>query len=250
MKIKYFILNNPPIKLTSSYRKNIKALKSQSIDFWDSKDQFTNQKMICFKSYLLESDIETTIQIYKALIPQIILSFNDYGLSYDKVNEILIHKYGLPDDCNDSADVCYFNTGSCQLVHTLNEVRMGCYEHYIDIIFHPVSHLLKTKNYPAYKKFKDQVNACISNTYMKVDWLSYRTFPEISLFMSVSCQTQGIYFIGERKSATAIPFDVSTYVEDGRKIITKKPRSDKKVELIFSSSEDLLLIICNYLKNL
>ena len=253
---KRFLITRPNVALTKSLKQNVKSLMDNNVELFIRKDELSKKSLVCFEAVLFNSDIRIIVKMPKGFLAKswysrntIIIDFQD-ELSNEfvaKVQDELIKNLGVPDDCNASADTCYYNVDSFQLVHSVEEVRYGYVQHRLFIDFNPKRHLKTNDNFDKINDMRNFILSCTLDKNMLITHMTYNELQNVSLHFLLEDKQKGYYCRGIRGEIKITPFTINSFVdENGINNVSHNPVTEKSITKRYSTRDDIKRILCEF----
>lgn len=248
---------NDKLILTFSVKKNIKLLKEKNIPFQIKKDSVSKMKTINFQTELFDSNEIVVVKIPYNLTARL-FGFKDITIitlaedksdyysdeSFNEIEKIIERKYGLPEYCNGTAEHLIFKIGSLDLIHTIDEIRMGWYRHQIIISKEKNKFFIPTK-YIDFLNTRNFVLECLPGN-MK---LSFFWFDKNSFSFIFDNETEGYQCRQNKDQFEIVPYKITKKKDnDGRALISHNPIFENKKVIETSSIEDVKIFIKDYFR--
>lgn len=246
---------NKNLSLTFSVKDNLRLLKEKGIPFSVERDPISRIKSIRFQTTLLDSEVVVVVRFSYRLAARIgglrfikivLLEEENTNIysnqSFERVEQIIEKKYGVPEYCNGNLQELIFQVGALEMVHSISEIRMGWLYHSISI------HRNKTSFSRPYK-YIDVINmynfivGCIPKD-MKVSMYMFRKNAPSFL---VESDTFGYFGTQENEKYVLIPILITKGTdENNRTRITHKPLIENKKEIQSKALEEIKSFLMDY----
>jgi hypothetical protein len=251
-----YIHINQNIVLSFSVKTNIGYLKGNHIKFTIEKDIVTNVTNVSFITTLFDSNQSVIVKFPIDLISKIcgIKSITITTLEEEKSNyysdnsfqlieSIIEEKYGQPEFCNGTDEGLFFYINGVEMIHSIDEIRMGWMFHRI-ILTNNCKKNAELTNYNEFINLKNFVFDCIKGTNME---LSFFYFFKDSLAFICNKESKGFHCVQSQDYFEIRPFIVKkTIDENGRTIISHSPLLEYVKRIKSKSIEEIKQFIKDY----